>query len=339
MSATKRGLDEPTTALAPVAVHAIAPVVGKDRESIELLKSTLAPGSRLTDAELALFAEVCRRTGLDPFRKQIIAIKRNTKHGELVTHQTTIDGLRAIAVRSGMYDGQTATQWCGHDGAWKEVWLDSKPPAAARVGVYRRGCREPFWGIARFASYSQDNLWHKMPDVMIAKCAEALAIRKAFPEDTSGLYASEEMDQADAPAPATQTTRIVVEPSAQQLAEYDRIAGLIEAASTVEAIGAALKGSKRLVTREQAEDLGALASSRRAALTSSPTRDFDAEAAALRTELSAAYDEATGDGGKIAPAKLAELRAKVERFCDGAPDAAREAAWKFFEFLTGQKGT
>jgi hypothetical protein len=55
------------------------------------------------------------------------------------------------------------------------------------------------WGVARFASYAGDNLWRKMPEVMIAKCAEALAIRKAFPDDVSGLYTTEEMQQADAP--------------------------------------------------------------------------------------------------------------------------------------------
>lgn len=162
-------------------------------EQMALIKKTLAPD--LTDGELALFAEVSKRTGLDPFRKQIYAVKRAGR----VTFQTGIDGFRVIAQRSGAYEGQTPAQWCDESGEWVDVWLSKEPPAAARVGVYRAGFREPMWGVARFASYAGDNQWRKMPDVMIAKCAEALAIRKAFPDDVSGLYTTEEMQQADAP--------------------------------------------------------------------------------------------------------------------------------------------
>jgi phage recombination protein Bet len=161
------------------------------REQLELLKTSF--GSPLSAGELSYFVEVCKRTGLDPFRKQIYAIKR----GGRMTIQTGIDGFRTIASRSGIYEGQAPTQWCGKDGVWRDVWLEPGPPAAARVGVYRRGFREPLYAVARFASYAQEAQWKSMPDVMIAKCAEALALRRAFPEDVSGLYVHEEMQQAD----------------------------------------------------------------------------------------------------------------------------------------------
>ncbi|MDN6374286.1 MAG: recombinase RecT [Brevibacterium aurantiacum] len=157
---------------------------------------------KASDADLAVFFHQSQRTGLDPFAKQIYMIERKGKQ----TIQTGIDGFRLIARRTidrtkeGF--GYRPTLWCGRDGQWRDVWLEQEPPAAAKVGGVRGG--QEFDAIALFDSYAGKKydgnlnaMWSTQGAHMIAKCAEALALRKAFPQDLSGLYTSDEMAQAD----------------------------------------------------------------------------------------------------------------------------------------------
>jgi phage recombination protein Bet len=152
--------------------------------------------------DLAVFFHQCKRTGLDPFARQIYMIARQGKQ----TIQTGIDGFRLIARRSTDHTGGTLgyedTLWADPNGQWHDVWLWNTPPAAAKVTVVRNGMRFP--AIARFMEYAGrkrdgnlNQMWSTKPALMLEKCAEALSLRKAFPQDLSGLYTSDEMQQAN----------------------------------------------------------------------------------------------------------------------------------------------
>lgn len=157
-----------------------------------------------SDGDLMLFLQVSSHRGLDPFMKHIYAVQ----YGGKWSYQVSIDGLRLIAQRSGRYRGQTEPQWCGPDGKWVDVWLKDEPPAAARVGVWIEGNPQPLMAVALYRNFvvtdrngNPNSFWRKMPDHMLAKCAESQALRKAFPEEAGGLYTSDEMGQAASDRP------------------------------------------------------------------------------------------------------------------------------------------
>ena len=170
-------------------------------DKIRMIADTIMKGA--TAPEIEFFAEVCKRTGLDPFRKQIHAVKRwdGKERREVWSFQTGVDGFRAIAHR---------TKECAgiDDAIFDPVDESTEFPKSATVTVYRivGGERMPFTAKARWNEYVQTtkegkitSMWFKLPYSQLAKCAECLALRKAFPEDLSDLRSNEEMAQADNP--------------------------------------------------------------------------------------------------------------------------------------------
>lgn len=188
-----------------------------DDDKIALVKRTICkPKNRdATDDELALFVGQCRRTGLDPFSKQIYAIFRwsGAAQREVMTIQVSIDGLRLVADRTGAYAGSDdpvfALDESGH-------------PTKATVTVWKmvQGQRVPFTRSARWDEYVQTDkngkptdFWTRMKFNQLGKCGEALTLRVAFPHETSGLYTGDEMAQADGgPRPAIAPQQAYADP-------------------------------------------------------------------------------------------------------------------------------
>jgi phage recombination protein Bet len=163
-------------------------------ESVELIRQTYAKD--LNAEELSLFMADAHHRGLSIVKRQIYAAKYSGK----MTIMVGIDGYRSQAESHPEYAGQDGPYYCGPDGQWSEIWLggSDKPPVAAKVGIYRKGFAAPIYEIALWSEYNNtsNGMWKKFPTVMLAKCAEARAIRKAFPAQLGGTYIAEEMDQA-----------------------------------------------------------------------------------------------------------------------------------------------
>lgn len=209
----------------------LVPRNGFTREQVELIKQTICIGA--TDLELALFMQTAERMQLDPFARQIFAVKRwnSRTRTEVMTTQVSIDGFRVLAERTGKYAGQLGPFWTADGKEWLDVWLSAEPPRAAKVGVLRHDFKEPVWAVATWNEYKQESptkglspMWKKMSALMLAKCAESLALRRAFPSELGGVYTDAEMAQAE-PVAVEATDVEVIRATIEQEAPKKEIAG------------------------------------------------------------------------------------------------------------------
>jgi phage recombination protein Bet len=186
-----------------VAIRSSSTPTEFSQEQVDILRKTLFKG--FNDDEIKFSMAVCNRTGLDPFVRQVHFTKRidrSTNEGRIVI-TTGIDGFRLTASRSQGY--------AGSDEPVFELDKNGKPTKAT-VTVYKmvQGVRCPFTASVRWSEFypgdgKEGFMWRKMPFGQLGKCAEAQALRKAFPAELSNIYSHEEMHQANSTATNVQT--------------------------------------------------------------------------------------------------------------------------------------
>jgi RecT family len=178
-----------------------------------------------SEEEVGRFLMEAAIYGLEPLAGQIYA----SWDDGVMRAVTNIDGLRLLAERTEKYDGQDDPEWCDKEGNWTDYWSGADHPLAARVRVHKKDTKAPTTGTANWHDFApkteegSGSLWSMVggkPAHMLSIRAEALALRKAFPAELSGLYTAEELGisfgsgepkapGAGAPAPSAALTPIV----------------------------------------------------------------------------------------------------------------------------------
>ena len=176
-----------------VAIYGMDRQIQVTEDQKRLVKSVVFPGC--SDDEMRLYLFECERRGVHPLDRLIFPIKRSDKEGEKrITFQCSVDYLRAEAADTGEYDGQD-------EPIYGKINAEGYPESAS-VSVYKKDVSRPMTGTARWKEFYPGEkvgfMWRKMPHHMLAKCAEVLALRKAFPKRLAGLYLAEEMQSVDA---------------------------------------------------------------------------------------------------------------------------------------------
>ncbi len=202
---------------------------------IDLIKNAIMPGAN--NAELSLFIEYARRTGLDPFARQLVPIKTWDKeqHRYRWEFMTGIDGLRLVAQRTGEYDGTEGPFFREKGGEWQDYWDGEGAPHECKILVYRKGASRGFPGRVKFQEFVRRNRqgqpygnWATHPEHMLAVRAESHALRKAFPRETAGLYVDYDDEGREIPRPVRQVVNPEAPASHAQIGELHRLSKLLE---------------------------------------------------------------------------------------------------------------
>lgn len=193
----------------------LAQALGIEPLMLNVVRTQICPGA--PDEVIALYFHRCTKIGADPFGRQLYVARRRQKVNDQWEDrwmiETTIDGFRSIAESTAKYDGQDEPVYT-YDNNGRIV--------KCSITVYRKDFNRGITATAFWSEYVQTDrngnvtqMWAKMPHNQLAKCCEALALRKAFPRQLNGIYTDVEMEQAT----VIDVTPIADDGSAQQTIE------------------------------------------------------------------------------------------------------------------------
>jgi len=170
--------------------------LSKFEKQKEVVLEYIAPNQNLTDMEVKIYIQKCKKYGVDAMDREIIPVK----FGGKITFITTIALMRSLADQTGEYDGQEAPKF---------EYKENGSLLSCTKTVYRRG-RKPFSNTVFFDEYKGNSpFWKNKPHIMLAKCAEVSVLRQAFPSALSGLYTKDEMPEVTQEEPQQADATIV----------------------------------------------------------------------------------------------------------------------------------
>jgi len=328
---------QPSTALAEIPKERalyLAETYAITVQQVDVVRRAICVGA--SDVELEFFLATCKRVGLDPFARQIWFIKRPQKtlnaRGDEVwldvgRPETSIDGYRTIAERTGEYEGQDSMLWYDDKGKAHDVWIVDGPPHAAKATLFRKGFRQPLTNVALYREFcpkykngKSPEMWLKMAANQIAKCSEAGGFRRSFPRDLSGLVTDTEMEHVDAASAGGYSAPPVSTP--QQAAEQVPTRPSVSVPATVDAKSEPAKPAPVNVPAEVEAMMGDYEKMIEALLRSED--EVDREMAGLILKLSKAT--ARNDAGfqEVGQAITAAKTKRKETTSDGYANAVIE---------------
>lgn len=225
------------------------------QEELAAFRAEYAKGA--TDTQFDLFIAECEARNLRP-GTHLVAQLRSSKEYDTTLNAsvfvkkifwiTTIGALRLIALRTGQYGGPSDPEFIYLDTDGSPSLVSKIPlphpenkslprePWAVRVSVKRKDFSEPVTSIVRFDAVAStrvlnDNgkkelvltdMWAKRGPEQNAKCSEADALRKAFPEELGSFYLAEELKNEEQPAAPEPTPTAVALPEAPSVPKVDQ---------------------------------------------------------------------------------------------------------------------